>query len=75
MNIEQVRSTPGLSQSATLLQTVPPSPRPQTVCPTSDKPQPKGKEKEKEKKGGKDDAPLVDAQGAKEKDGKEKDSK
>lgn len=41
------------------------------LIPTSDKPQPKGKDK----KGGKDDAPLVDAQAGKEKDGKEKDGK
>ena len=41
------------------------------LTPTSDKPQPKGKDK----KGGKDDAPLVDAQAGKEKDGKEKDGK
>jgi len=37
------------------------------LIPTSDKPQAKGKDK----KGGKDEAPLVDAQASKEKDGKE----
>lgn len=41
------------------------------LIPTSDKPQHKGKDK----KGGKEDAPLVDAQAGKEKDGKEKDGK